>query len=156
VARAIDVACLGAPSLQEADQIAKVLLLVAHGDSCGLLQVSRKRCRHAHTIAMAFLREAEDFLARLPSITLDGMDPLFLQGDPALAKSHFTEMYPNKVCSSISLLSPVDCRRLNFILNYVPSILIMVLDFLESGILVDLMSQHLCVLLWCWHWVNHV
>ena len=34
-----------------------------------------------------FLRDAEDFLARLPSITLDGMDPLFQkQADPLSAK----------------------------------------------------------------------
>ncbi|BDA42175.1 probable Ocs element-binding factor 1 at C-terminar half [Coccomyxa sp. Obi] len=45
---------------------------------------------------MAFLREAEDFLARLPSISLDGMDPLLPQSDPALTKSQYTEMLPTK------------------------------------------------------------
>ncbi|CAL8468138.1 g7677 [Coccomyxa elongata] len=45
---------------------------------------------------MAFLREAEDFLARLPSISLDGMDPLLPQSEPALSKPQYTEMLPIK------------------------------------------------------------
>lgn len=49
---------------------------------------------------MAFLREAEDFLARLPSICLDGMDPLLPQSEPALSKSQYTEMLPTKVSST--------------------------------------------------------
>lgn len=57
---------------------------------------------------MAFLRDAEDFLARLPSISLDGMDPLFPQGDPALAKSQYAEVVPTKV-SSMAFPVPVIC-----------------------------------------------
>lgn len=49
---------------------------------------------------MAFLREAEDFLARLPSISLDGMDPLLPQSEPALSKPQYTEMLSTKVSST--------------------------------------------------------
>ncbi len=36
---------------------------------------------------MAFLSEAEEFLARLPSISLDGMDPLFPEADAVQARA---------------------------------------------------------------------